>query len=344
MDGEDRELFGRHHFFQDREEIDLSSIFSQRPAAAAGVSDGGLRGLDDVPRAALTPFMSFDDYSMSGSATSDGMLGSDFDMFGTAEAAAVEPVADSKINCCNGHPTPSTGGAASPASPNSSVSSSSAEVDGEEEPAGQCKKSKQEEEIKEQKQEAKAGDEADSDKSKKLSKPKKKGEKRQREPCFAFMTKSEVDHLEDGYRWRKYGQKAVKNSPFPRSYYRCTSQKCPVKKRVERSCQDPAMVITTYEGKHTHRSPTRTPRGSTTIFQLPAAASPAPSTASFHHHLLMQQARVLGGMQQPDANANAYAIHLQSLGSPAMQRFQLLPDCGLLQDLVPNSLVHKDQP
>jgi len=30
------------------------------------------------------------------------------------------------------------------------------------------------------------------------------------------MTKSEVDHLEDGYRWRKYGQKAVKNSPYPR--------------------------------------------------------------------------------------------------------------------------------
>lgn len=30
------------------------------------------------------------------------------------------------------------------------------------------------------------------------------------------MTKSDVDHLEDGYRWRKYGQKAVKNSPYPR--------------------------------------------------------------------------------------------------------------------------------
>ena len=48
-------------------------------------------------------------------------------------------------------------------------------------------------------------------------KPKKTtSQKRQREPRFAFMTKSEVDHLEDGYRWRKYGQKAVKNSPFPR--------------------------------------------------------------------------------------------------------------------------------
>lgn len=47
----------------------------------------------------------------------------------------------------------------------------------------------------------------------------KKKEKPQREPRFAFLTKSEVDHLEDGYRWRKYGQKAVKNSPYPRLIY-----------------------------------------------------------------------------------------------------------------------------
>ncbi|CAI9089030.1 OLC1v1023516C1 [Oldenlandia corymbosa var. corymbosa] len=93
------------------------------------------------------------------------------------------------------------------------------------------------------------------DKSKKLNKQKKKGEKKPREPRFAFMTKSEIDHLEDGYRWRKYGQKAVKNSPFPRSYYRCTSQKCSVKKRVERSYQDPSIVITTYEGQHNHHCP-----------------------------------------------------------------------------------------
>jgi len=47
------------------------------------------------------------------------------------------------------------------------------------------------------------------------NKPKKK-EKKPREPRFAFLTKSEIDNLEDGYRWRKYGQKAVKNSPYPR--------------------------------------------------------------------------------------------------------------------------------
>lgn len=45
---------------------------------------------------------------------------------------------------------------------------------------------------------------------------KKKGEKKEREARVAFMTKSEIDHLEDGYRWRKYGQKAVKDSPYPR--------------------------------------------------------------------------------------------------------------------------------
>ncbi|KAK4743793.1 hypothetical protein SAY87_010105 [Trapa incisa] len=85
-------------------------------------------------------------------------------------------------------------------------------------------------------------------------------EKKNKETRFAFMTKSDVDNLEDGYRWRKYGQKAVKNSLFPRSYYRCTTASCNVKKRVERSHADPAIVVTTYEGQHTHPSPLLMPR------------------------------------------------------------------------------------
>ena len=32
----------------------------------------------------------------------------------------------------------------------------------------------------------------------------------------AFRTKSELEVLDDGYKWRKYGKKMVKNSPNPR--------------------------------------------------------------------------------------------------------------------------------
>jgi hypothetical protein len=45
---------------------------------------------------------------------------------------------------------------------------------------------------------------------------KKKEEKKERRPRYAFQTRTEVDILDDGYRWRKYGQKAVKNNRFPR--------------------------------------------------------------------------------------------------------------------------------
>ncbi|CAN0896443.1 Probable WRKY transcription factor 57 [Linum grandiflorum] len=88
------------------------------------------------------------------------------------------------------------------------------------------------------------------------------------------MTKSEIDHLEDGYRWRKYGQKAVKNSPFPRSYYRCTNSKCTVKKRVERSSEDPTTVITTYEGQHCHHT-----------VGFPRGAAAFIAAGHHHHHL-----------------------------------------------------------
>ncbi|XP_062160009.1 probable WRKY transcription factor 50 isoform X2 [Alnus glutinosa] len=70
----------------------------------------------------------------------------------------------------------------------------------------------------------------------------------------AFRTISEVEVLDDGFKWRKYGKKMVKNSPNPRNYYRCSVDGCPVKKRVERDNEDPRCVITTYEGVHNHQS------------------------------------------------------------------------------------------
>ena len=37
-----------------------------------------------------------------------------------------------------------------------------------------------------------------------------------REPRFCFKTMSEVDVLDDGYKWRKYGQKDINSAKYPR--------------------------------------------------------------------------------------------------------------------------------
>ncbi|XP_010093567.2 probable WRKY transcription factor 33 isoform X2 [Morus notabilis] len=81
------------------------------------------------------------------------------------------------------------------------------------------------------------------------------GNRTVKEPRVVVQTTSEIDILDDGYRWRKYGQKVVKGNPNPRSYYKCTSVGCPVRKHVERASHDTRAVITTYEGKHNHDVP-----------------------------------------------------------------------------------------
>lgn len=58
----------------------------------------------------------------------------------------------------------------------------------------------------------------------------------------------------DGYKWRKYGQKKVKRSEFPRSYYKCSHPSCPVKRKVETTV-DGEIAEIVYNGEHNHPKP-----------------------------------------------------------------------------------------
>ncbi|KAG4938070.1 hypothetical protein AAZX31_16G024800 [Glycine max] len=60
--------------------------------------------------------------------------------------------------------------------------------------------------------------------------------------------------LDDGYSWRKYGQKDILGAKFPRGYYRCTYrnvQGCLATKQVQKSDEDPMICEITYKGRHT---------------------------------------------------------------------------------------------
>ncbi|KAM0992322.1 hypothetical protein ACFX13_010754 [Malus domestica] len=62
----------------------------------------------------------------------------------------------------------------------------------------------------------------------------------------------------DEYSWRKYGQKPIKGSLYPRGYYKCSSIRgCPARKRVERCLEDPSMLVVTYQGEHKHSQSAR---------------------------------------------------------------------------------------
>lgn len=79
--------------------------------------------------------------------------------------------------------------------------------------------------------------------------------KNQESKVVRQMTQDQLSS--DSWAWRKYGQKPIKGSPYPRSYYRCsTSKGCGARKQVERSSTDPSIYFVSYTGDHTHPRPT----------------------------------------------------------------------------------------
>ncbi|TXG54551.1 hypothetical protein EZV62_019807 [Acer yangbiense] len=316
-------------FFQDNP---TSDIYANQPTPPPPPQPQNLQQPFDAP----TPYMSFTD-CLHGSMDYN-TISKAFDM-SCSSSEVISPIEDAASNSKKtsvfggDHHSAATTTDQYPSTPNSSVSSSSNEAVADEDSGNLNRKDKH----------PKGSEDGDDNcKSKKVNKPKK--EKKPREPRFAFLTKSEIDHLEDGYRWRKYGQKAVKNSPYPRSYYRCTSQKCSVKKRVERSYQDPTIVITTYEGQHNHQCPA-TLRGNAAGLLSPSLLASTGSNMgpAFPHHDLLSHLINIPSSSTNNIPAPNSSIYYQNLGHPQQQLGQLPHDYGLLQDLIP-SLIHKQEP
>lgn len=110
-----------------------------------------------------------------------------------------------------------------------------------------------------------------------------------------------------------------------RSYYRCTTQKCPVKKRVERSFQDPSIVITTYEGQHNHHVPATLRGNMAGLFGASSMLTPALGQTLVPQEILLQMPHHLYSYD----GGNLYHHHQQQ------QQLQQFADYGLLQDIIP---------
>ncbi|CAN6471744.1 unnamed protein product [Victoria cruziana] len=145
--------------------------------------------------------------------------------------------------------------------------------------------------------------------------------------------------VDDGYKWRKYGQKIIKNSPNPRSYYRCTNPQCNAKKQVERSSDDPETFLVTYEGLHLHytypfyqfkQQPAVQPREPVTEpTKRPRVELVEPQTSPLEGPPVIPKHQD----QQPQPNCLNSVVKVEESNSPPLSTQP--PQLGLLQDIVP---------
>ncbi|KAI3842898.1 hypothetical protein MKW92_014661 [Papaver armeniacum] len=107
---------------------------------------------------------------------------------------------------------------------------------------------------------------------------------------------------DDGFTSRKYGQKEILGSSFPRGYYRCTHKSfygCEAKKQVQRLDDDPNVITfeVTYYGHHSCCNSGQTSSSSSTM----VPPHPYISASTF-----MQ----LGESSSPDMNADGNLLRM----------------------------------
>lgn len=98
-----------------------------------------------------------------------------------------------------------------------------------------------------------------------------------------FSNQTSNKKSEDGYNWRKYGQKQVKGSQNPRSYYKCTYTNCSMKKKLETNL-DGQITEIVYKGNHNHPKPQSTRRSSSSSGSNNLQMNQVSSKQEFHEY------------------------------------------------------------
>ncbi|KAI3805833.1 hypothetical protein L1987_21720 [Smallanthus sonchifolius] len=134
----------------------------------------------------------------------------------------------------------------------------------------------------------KSEDSGESIKTKKPVKTKRGCYKRRKNG--SMLTKFTSTLIDDGYAWRKYGQKVILNSKHQRNYYRCShkfEQGCQATKQVQKTNDEPSKYKITYNGLHTCNNVQRAPQ--IIVTQNPSDNS---TLISFETNTLMENNKV----------------------------------------------------
>ncbi|KAL2657726.1 hypothetical protein AAZX31_04G219000 [Glycine max] len=150
--------------------------------------------------------------------------------------------------------------------------------------------------------------------------------------------------LDDGYSWRKYGQKDILGALYPRGYYRCTHrnvQGCMATKQVQRSDEDPTIFEITYRGKHTCTMANNVGSSSSPIppeNQEPSLNNTNPQQQNILQNLEQQQSDLLLSLRK------GLRVQTENLDSPDQQslvpfRFPLSTNIKIESQVFPSPVL-----
>ncbi|KAF8706374.1 hypothetical protein HU200_030638 [Digitaria exilis] len=130
---------------------------------------------------------------------------------------------------------------------------------------------------------------------------------------------------DDGHQWRKYGEKKLSNSNFPRFYYRCTyknDMKCPATKQVQqKDTSDPPLFSVTYFNHHTC-STSSTSVGSNRDTAMQSSSRKTVSIC-FSPHGANEQPTFLSSSAMPQSpSIHSYRANQQPKMNPYASQFQ----------------------